>query len=135
METDKIGDSKAPSYFIDLEWFQRSSRSFTVIAQHCFCPACQERLASEPETITPASLVTNVRDCCSKIPSFISPRLPLLEKVFRLFLAEGNKPLNLTELIAQLSLYLENPVSLSPQTLKRLLDNNQYYGFRQALQE
>ena len=135
METDKISESEDLTYFIDLDWFQESGRSFTVIAQHCLCPACQERLASEPEAMTPASLVTNIRDCCSKVTGFISPRLPLLEKIFRFFLSRGNQPLSLTELIAQLSLHSDNPSPLSPRTLSHLLDNNRYYGFRQKLQE
>jgi len=133
METDGMSELEDLTYFVDLDWFQESDRSFVVIAQHCLCPDCKERLASEPGTMTPAALVTNTRHCCSKLPGFISPKLPLLEKVFRLFLSEGNESLSLTELTAQLSFYSDSPVSLSPQTLQRLLDNNQYYGFRRRL--
>lgn len=132
-ETDKISESEDVSYFIDLDWFQESGRSFTVIAQHCLCQACQERLASEPEAMPPASLVTNISDCCSKVTGFVNPKLPLLEKIFRLFLSKGNQPLSLTELITQLGLYSDRPTSLSHQTIRCLLDNNQYYGFRQKL--
>ncbi len=135
MRMDKVSESKAPAYFIDLNWFQENSRSFTVIAQRCLCQACRKRFASEPEAMTPASLVTNIRDCCSRAPDFISPKLPLLEKIFRLFLSGGNQPLGLTELLAQFGLYSDNPASLSPQTLSYLLSNNRYYGFRQKLQE
>lgn len=133
METDGTSELEDLTYFVDLDWFQESDRSFVVIAQHCLCPDCRERLTSEPRTMTPAALVTNMRQCCSKLPGFISPKLPLLEKVFRLFLSESNESLSLTELTAQLSFYSDSPVSLSPQTLQHLLDNNQYYGFRRRL--
>jgi len=133
METDGMSELEDLTYFVDLDWFQESDRSFVVIAQHCLCPDCKERLASEPGTMTPAALVTNIGHCCSKLPGFISPKLPLLEKVFRLFLSEGNESLSLTELTAQLTFYSDSPVSSSPQTLQHLLDNNQYYGFRRRL--
>ena len=135
METDKTGESEDLSYFIGLDWFEESGRSFAVIARHCLCPHCKERLVSELEAMTPASLVANVRDCCCNVPGFIDLRLPLLEKVFRLILSEGNRPLSLTELTARLSPYSDNPASLSPAILKRLLDNNKHYGFRVRLGE
>jgi hypothetical protein len=131
METDGISGLEGLTYFIDLDWFQGSDRSFIVIAQHCLCPDCKERLASESKTMTAASLVTNIRHCCSKVTGFVSPKLPLLEKVFRVLLSEGNESLSLEELTAQLSFYSDSPVSLSPQTLKHILENDQHYGFRQ----
>ena len=133
METAKISELEDLTYFINLDWFQRTDRSFAVIAQRCLCPACQERLASKPDVMLSVSLIENIRDCCSKTPNFISFKLPLLEKVFRLFISKGNEPISLAELIMQLSLYSNNSVSLSPSTLKRLLDNNKYYGFCQVL--
>jgi hypothetical protein len=119
------------SYFIDLGRLQESGRSFIVIVRHCLCPTCQKRLASESKAVDAASLIMNVRDCCSKAHAFVSPRLPLLEKVFRLFLSKGNEALSLDELITELTPYSDNPAPLSPQTLKCLLENDQYYGFGQ----
>ena len=130
---DKVSELDNLSYFVDLDWFQKNDRSFAVAVWHCLCPDCQKRLTSEQEDVTSAMLLTNIRDCCSKVVGFISPKLSLLEKVFRLLLSKGNKQLSLKELIAQLSSYMDNPASLSPQGLKRLLDNDQYYGFRQRL--
>ncbi len=118
-------------YFIDLDCFQESDRSFAAVAGHCLCSACQERSASSLKDIEVASLVPNIRDCCSKTPDFINSRLPLLERIFRVFLARGNEPLSLAELATQLVTYSDSPTSLSPQTLKRLLDNDRYYGFKQ----
>ena len=130
MEADRTDQAEDLSCFIDLDWFEESGRSFAVICRHCLCSHCGERLASEPEAVTPASLIANVKDCCSNVPGFIEPRLPLLEKMFRLLLSEGNRPLSLDEVTARLGLYVDNPASLTPSVLKRLLDNNQHYGFR-----
>jgi hypothetical protein len=49
-----------------------------------------------------ADLLSNIKDCCSKTPDFITGDLPVLESVFRLFLANGNQPLGLEELQKQL---------------------------------
>jgi len=130
-EADKISELEDLSYFIDLDWFQENGRSFAVVVEHCLCPACRERLASELETMTPTSLIMNIRDCCSKVSGFINSKLSLLEKIFRLLLSNGNYPLSLTELVGRLGLYSYSPTSLSPQTLRRLLDNDQYCAFRQ----
>ena len=130
---DKVSELENFSYFVDLDWFQENGRSFDVVVWHCLCPDCQKRLASEREDMTSAMLLTNIRDCCSKAVGFISPKLPLLEKVFRVLLSKGNKQLSLKELIVQLGSCTDNPASLSPEGLKRLLDNDQHYGFRSRL--
>lgn len=130
-ESDTVSNLEGLSYFIDLAYFQESDRSFAATAWHCLCLDCQERLASSLKDIEVASLVENIRDCCSKTPDFINSRLPLLERIFRVFLSGGNSPLSLAELATQLTEYSDSPISLVPQTLKRLLDNDRYYGLRQ----
>ncbi|GAI07324.1 unnamed protein product, partial [marine sediment metagenome] len=45
-----------------------------------------------------ADLLTTIKDCCSKTPGFITDKLPILGSIFRLFLANGNQPLDVEEL-------------------------------------
>ena len=75
--------------------------------------------------------MSNIKDCCSRTPEFINDRLPILESVFRLFLANGNQPLDLEELGKRLNEWRGgDPYRTSPETLYRLLKNDRYYGLR-----
>ena len=117
-------------WFIDLDWHQQSSRSFFALAQGCLCPKCQERLKRE---ISAADLLTTIKDCCSKTPNFITGKLSISESIFRLFLANGNQPLDLEELGRQLSGWRGGDTyRTSAEILSRLLASNQYYGLRQV---
>ena len=126
MTTEQV----SPVWFIDLDWFQQNNRLFSALAQSCLCPECRERLKGE---ISAADLVTTIKDCCSKTPGFITGELPILVSIFRLFLANGNQPLDLEELGRQLSEWRGGDTyRTSAEILSRLLKNDQYYGLRQV---
>jgi hypothetical protein len=96
-------------WFIDLDWFPQNGRSFSALAWERLCPACRQRLTAPP--------------------GFIHGGLPVLESVFRLFLANGNQPLDLEELSWELSEQRAGGgYRTSPQVLSRLLENDRYYG-------
>ncbi|MBA7505283.1 hypothetical protein ES706_03949 [subsurface metagenome] len=119
-----------PGWFIDLDWFEQNDRSFSALAQSCLCSKCQESLKGE---ISAADLLTTIKDCCSKTPGFITAELPILECIFRLFLANGNQPLDLEELGRQLSdWHGGDTYRTSAEILSRLLKRDQYYGLRQV---
>jgi len=128
---DITTDQIRPRWFIDLDWYQQNNRSFLALAQGCLCPKCREQL---PEAdISAADLLATIKDCCSKTPDFITARSPILERIFRLFLAGGNQPLDVEELGKQLTHWCgEEPRNTSARVLSRLLDSDQYYGLRQA---
>ena len=120
-----------PCWFIDLDWYQQHNRSLLALAQRYLCSRCSERLKGGE--ISVADLLSSIKDCCSKTPGFITRKLPVLESIFRLFLANGNQPLSLEELGKQLSEWREGETyCTSPDILSRLLGSDQYYGFRQV---
>jgi hypothetical protein len=120
-------------WFIDLNWLEQNERSFLVLAKGCLCPQCRERLEGEGEEVSAADLLANIRDCCSKAPGFITEKSPILESVFRLFLANGNQPLDLKELGKQLvERQGGSPRRTSAAVLSRLLGNERHYGLRQV---
>lgn len=128
---DIITDQIRPRWFIDLDWYRQNNRSFLALAQGCLCPECGERL-KEGE-ISAADLLTTIKDCCSKTPDFITGKLPILETIFRLFLANGNQPLDVEEMGRQLTDWCGAETSgTSAQVLSRLLESDQYYGLRQT---
>ena len=121
-----------PRWFIDLDWLEQNNRSFLVLAQGCLCSRCRERLGESKGEISAADLISNIRDCCSQTPEFITDRLPVLESIFRLFLANGNQPLDLEELVKQLSEWRGDSRRTPAEVLSRLLRNERYYGLRQV---
>ncbi len=130
---DTSTEQVAPRYFIDLDWYQQSSRSFPALAQSYLCPKCREQLKAGEGEIPAADLIAVIRDCCSKTPGFITRELPILESIFRLFLVNGNQPLDLEELGKQLSEWRGGDTYYtSAEILPRLLGNDQYYGLRQV---
>ena len=61
--------------------------------------------------------------------------MPLLEMIFRLFLANGNKPLALEQIQEKLQQRLSDitePRDLSISRLKRIIEEDHYYGLRPA---
>jgi len=120
-----------PQWFVDLDWYQENGRSFAVLAQDCLCPKCRKRL--KKGEISTADLSITIRDCCSKAPDFITGKLTILGSIFRLFLANGNQPLNLEELGEQLNEWRgRDSCRVSDEVLSGLLDNDRYYGLRWA---
>ena len=117
-------------WFIDLEWHQQSNRSFQTLAEGCLCSKCKKRLKGE---ISATDLLATIKSCCSKTNGFINDRSPILESIFRLFLANGNQSLDLEELGRQLSERRGGDTyRTSADILSRLLTSDQYYGLRQV---
>ena len=120
-------------YFIDLDWYQPNSRSFSALAERCLCAKCRQQLNMKTGEIPAADLLAAIKDCCSSQPGFITGRLPVSECIFRLFLANGNQPLDLEEMAEQLSEWREGSLyRISAEVLSRILENDQYYGIRQV---
>lgn len=126
-------DQPKPRWFIDLDWYQQNNRSISALVQGCLCAKCRKQLSAEEKEITEAELLATIKDCCSHAPEFITGQLPILESVFRFFLANGNQPLTLEELGEQLSEQRGGDIArTSEEILSRLLKSDQYYGLRPA---
>jgi hypothetical protein len=124
--------AKGKAYWsISLDWYKQHNRSFPALVRGCLCPNCRAQL--DKGEISEASLATNVQDCCSKLPGFISGEMAILESVFRLFLANGNEPLDLATLSRRLDNWLAGDTyRTSAEVLSRLLQDERYYGIRQV---
>ena len=110
-----------------------SNAAILTLAQNCLCPRCHQRLKVEGGELSATDLLTATKDCCSNESGFITGELPVLESIFRLFLANGNQPLDLDELSKQLSERRgEGLYRISVEVLSHLLEGDQYYGIRQV---
>jgi len=130
-EEDIVTEQVRSRWFIDFNWYQESNRSFFALAQNCLCDKCRKQL--KEGKIAADDILATIRDCCSKSPVFITDRLPILESIFRLFLANDNQPLDLDELGERLREWRGGDIHrTSAEVLSRLLSSDQCYGLRQA---
>ncbi len=133
MEEDETNTEPITTrWAIALDWFQQNSRSISVLLTDYLCPNCAKKLNVGEKEHPPKVLMSTIQKCCCHAPDFINDRLPILEGIFRLFLSNGNQPLDLEELGNQLSILRGgDPYRTSPEALSRLLKNDRYYGLQE----
>jgi hypothetical protein len=123
-------------FHIDYEWWERSDKDLrqTMIAQlpaglrdHVATQAGNNSLVDYIDPVT--AEVTQLDDLSFALRTaathedYITPQASVIDSIFRLFLANGNQPLTVTELGER----LERP----PQTILKMLSGREiYYGIR-----
>lgn len=120
-------------FHIDMDWWERNQRDIRVYIREALCEECraqfeayangQEIDAVDEQTgeVTRVDGIWHaLRTCCSTKPDYITPTMPVVEAVFRTFLANGNKPLSVNELYERLD---RRP----PETLLRILTGGEIY--------
>jgi hypothetical protein len=156
-QSDELEDEEehAPDerYFIDSDWYEQNGLSFNDVMLERMCSQCQRRIGEEVEERYPvldkrtkkvtyelrriqygARPVAVIRDCCARKSGFITPDMPVLEAIFRMLLANGNQPMPLEHIRDQLREWCPTGrcqwLLLPPETIKRIVDNDQFYGLR-----
>jgi len=120
-------------FHIDFSWWEKQNRDIRVLMLDHLCPECGDNVGSLSEVemidmVDPDSAeVTQVdaiweaiRVCCGPKPDYITPDTPLLDSIFGLFLANGNKPLSVLELYERLD---RRP----PEIILRVLTKGRVY--------
>ena len=137
MTTPQAGDAQTPDegarYWIDPARFAELRRSMEVTLLTRRCATCLDQPADNANPPPVQAQIDHILECCSKDDSFIKASMPLQEIVFRLILKEGNTPLTLSHLHYQITEEWATPASpmnISADGLKRVLDNDDFYGFR-----
>jgi hypothetical protein len=124
-------EQEEPRWAIAPDWFEANNRSLLALVRSGLCSKCRKRLDSGETKGSLDDLMTNIRKCCSTEPDYITGSLPIMESVFRLFLANGNQALDLIELGRQLSERRGvDTYRTSVEILSRLLKYDKYYGIR-----
>jgi hypothetical protein len=143
-----VEDDK-PRYFIDEKWFTEHNKSFRAVAQTRMCASCRKKIGTEVQervpTIDPRGRVvyemrsvpfasnplTEIRRHCSKESGYLNAETPVVEALFRVFLANGNQPIDLETIREQLATYVppgDRPRSYTPELLTRLLESDNRSG-------
>jgi hypothetical protein len=126
---ETLPETIGPKYAIDLDWYDQNNRSFAYATRSSLCAKCKHKI--EGKGMPPRKIITMIKDCCSDETGFINNRQPILESVFRAFLSNGNKPLDVEELSRPLAELRGGDTSrTAPQVLSRLLQKEDYYGIR-----
>jgi hypothetical protein len=120
-------------FHIDFSWWEKQNKEIRVFLRDLLCPECRETAGAVLEVelvdmVDPGTAeVTRVdaiweaiRACCSLQPGYITVDTPLLESIFRVFLANGNKPLSVLELHERLD-------KKAPETILRMLTKGRVY--------
>jgi len=123
-------------FHVDFDWWQQNDRDWRVYLRSLMCEEHQTAFAEWGDDtmldwVDPETAEVNVVDGfqhalmshCALAPSFLTERTALVEAVFRLFLINGNKPMNSN----QLSLKLGRPAITM---LKTLAGMRVYRGLR-----
>ena len=118
-------------WMIDMEWYVTNNRSFFELACRSLCQKCSEKMAKKKRKPAAGETLAAIKDCCGKTPEFITNRMPILESIFRVMLANGNKPLTIREISSQLRERRDGDAYVSsPVLINRLLTNDKWYGFK-----
>ena len=132
---DADSDDPDPAYFIDVSTYERSGKSFSYALKSRLCetcPGCEANAGDEPKELrTPSELMRHIGQNCSRQPDYLLSSTPITEAVFRLLIANSNRPMKLSKIQSDLSsawasvIYLKN---LSDTVVKRMLDQpNEYF--------
>ena len=103
MKEDMTNESWAAKWFVNLDWFTENNRSITPLLLDRLCPDCRKQYKSEKGGMNPKKLLRVINDCCATNPAFLKSDMPVVERVFRLFLANGNTQLSTDEIVEQLN--------------------------------
>lgn len=120
-------------FHIDFSWWKKQNKEIRVFLRDLLCPECAKTVGAsadvkmvdmvDPETAEVTrveALWEAIRACCSLQPGYITVDTPLIESIFRVFLANGNKPLSVLELHERLD---KKP----PETILRMLTKGRVY--------
>lgn len=106
--------AKTP-FHIDFEWWKQNERDWHIFLRSFLCAEHQEAFANmeegemidwiDPQTaeVKPVDGVQHALiSHCAQLPEFVNQRTAVVEAIFRLFLANGNIPMNAEELSKKL---------------------------------
>ena len=129
-------------FHIDFDWWDRETQAFRVYLMGHLC--AEHRATFDPEApvelldrvdvetgqVTPIDRVQYILGAhCARQPGFITPQMPLVDAVFRVFVANGNQPLSPEELAER----IQRPHQA--QTILRTLAGQRvYWGLRPVME-
>ncbi len=128
-----IRPTLSTKFHIDFDWWNRHDRDLRIYLYQHLCESCRatyrsHRDAEMVDWIDPDTAEVHrvdglwqaLRTHCSKQPEYITKKTPLTGAVFKVFLANGNKPLTPVELSAR--------IGHLPETILRVIGRGPIYN-------
>lgn len=149
-------EAKPPRYHLRLSQFEAQGRSFAYLARQRMCSQSQARLGEEVEVRVPVARprsrqvtfesktarygddpIAVIQECCAKTSEYRDRQLGLKEVLFRLLLADGNRPKTAEELYSEVMEWVSfsDGRVITPQTIQRLLERDDFYCFAPVPEE
>ena len=125
-------------YVIDPARAEEQQRDLMALLQDRLCDKCADRSRRRKTPITVRRQIRDIYRCCASSEDFIDPNMPLKEIVFRLLLKGANKPKALWDLhyaVTEDWGLPTHPMNISMDVLKRILDTDYYYCFKEVAVE
>lgn len=137
---EEIIEEEEASYTIDVKAFEASGKSFIYAVYTRMSERGMAQVGGTATELpkpfgTPGEYMKVVGSICSKEPDYLLPGTPISEAVFRLLIANNNKPMSLSDIQSGLAsawasvIYLKN---LSDDVVKRMLDEPNEYFIRRV---
>ena len=123
----------SPRYIIDPSRAKELDRSLPAMLLGRRCSSCKARLEVKPGLPSEKEQIREIVKCCAKEEGFIRPDMPMQEIAFRSLLAKGNKAETLEQLhylVTDRWCTPSNPRNITVDGLRRVLDSDEYYGFK-----
>ena len=103
-------------FHIDFEWWERNDRDWHVFFRSLLCPEHQQAFSDvqegalidwiDPHTaeVRPVDGIQNaLMSHCAQQPDFVNAHTSVVEAVFRIFLVNGNQPMNAVDMAKSLN--------------------------------
>ena len=121
-----------PRYYVDVDEAANEHRSVKAMIADRRCTVCRQGDTAESVMAAKTNdLVKRIANQCLDAEDFLLPDTPLMEGIFRVILAGGNKPTTAEEVSEELSkrwAMSAYPRDLSPAVIKRVLDHSESYS-------
>jgi hypothetical protein len=133
------GEAPQPRYYIALELAEARRRSLSAMIANRRCYTDQQGDDQDPLKATDAQpFIAQIAEHCSQTPDYMLPDTPLKEAIFRVILANANRPMTaeeISESLAKQWAMTTYPRDISTGVIQRLLDSSQFYCIAQAHEE
>ena len=138
-DADDEEEKPSPRYVISQEVAKSSGRALPLMIASRMGYMSQQAFDEEP---TPESdikpYIARIVDFDSKEHDYLLPDTPLKEAIFRVILANGNKPMTaeqISDILTEKWAMTAYPRDMSPRVIQRLLDTSQSYCIESVPEE
>lgn len=148
-------DSSSNLYALDEAWLEAQGRSLATLIDGRLCPEARSQIGQVREVRTPttdasgqvvfavtrtslgvdaASLMRLLADNCAGSPNYRGARLPVMEIIFRILLANQNVPMSTDQIVETLDDWVRpgDGRILHQNVIERLIASDDFYGVRRV---